>query len=330
MELRVAIFLFIIWCASLTQGMQQFDKEPRYTEANPGETVVMQCRVFNKKGQCVWQKDGKPVGMYPGKYEWVGSPELGDCSIRIIAARADFDAGEWECQVTASSFDAQDALTSDPAWLVIRVAPSPPQIEVDLTNINYNANLTVTAGKSVAIRCISRGGNPAANLKWFLGNRELAHHNQTNVTDLGKIKTWMAISTLWYTFNKSDHLSILKCVAVHEAYPTKSRDLPVILDVHYAPEVSLSGLPSNDLEENSDNVSLRCIADANPPATIIWRRIGGSNANGPTTSDIYSFQETIEFSPVNRKDSAKYSCEAKNVIGTSNLVTVPIDVKCNY
>jgi hypothetical protein len=37
--------------------------------------------------------------MYPGKYEWVGSPELGDCSIRIMAARADFDAGEWECQV---------------------------------------------------------------------------------------------------------------------------------------------------------------------------------------------------------------------------------------
>lgn len=37
--------------------------------------------------------------MYPGKYEWVSSPDLGDCSIRISAARADFDAGEWECQV---------------------------------------------------------------------------------------------------------------------------------------------------------------------------------------------------------------------------------------
>lgn len=39
--------------------MQQFDREPQYTEANPGEIVIMQCRVFNKKGQCVWQKDGK-------------------------------------------------------------------------------------------------------------------------------------------------------------------------------------------------------------------------------------------------------------------------------
>ena len=41
--------------------MQQFDREPQYTEANPGDTVVMQCRVFNKKGQCVWQKDGKVI-----------------------------------------------------------------------------------------------------------------------------------------------------------------------------------------------------------------------------------------------------------------------------
>ena len=40
-------------------GMQQFDREPQYAEANPGEIVIMPCRVFNKKGQCVWQKDGK-------------------------------------------------------------------------------------------------------------------------------------------------------------------------------------------------------------------------------------------------------------------------------
>lgn len=44
-----------------------------------------------------WKK--KPVGIYPGKYEWVSSPDLGDCSLRISAARADLDAGEWECQV---------------------------------------------------------------------------------------------------------------------------------------------------------------------------------------------------------------------------------------
>ncbi|XP_045034449.1 kin of IRRE-like protein 3 isoform X6 [Daphnia magna] len=321
-------------CTRLKEkGMQQFDREPQYAEANPGEIVIMPCRVFNKKGQCVWQKDGKPVGIYPGKYEWVSSPDLGDCSLRISAARADLDAGEWECQVTASSFDAQDALTSDPARLVVRVPPSPPQLEVELSPIADGGNLTLSAGAEATVRCLSRGGNPAANVKWFLDQRELVgHYNQTNTTDIGKVKTWMAVSTLTYTFTKTDHSKLLRCVALHEAYPTKSRESSVTLDIHYAPEVTLVGTPTVDLEENIDSVSLRCRADANPPATVIWRRVGGNPSmtnRAPVVSmgDIYSFQETLEFSPVTRKDSATYSCEAKNTIGTSNLITIPIDIK---
>ncbi|XP_046443761.1 kin of IRRE-like protein 1 isoform X5 [Daphnia pulex] len=339
MELRFAVvvvfFIFAAFCihTSHSQGMQQFDREPQYTEANPGEIVIMPCRVFNKKGQCVWQKDGKPVGIYPGKYEWVSSPDLGDCSLRISAARADLDAGEWECQVTASSFDAQDALTSDPARLVVRVPPSPPQLEVELSPIADGGNLTLSAGKEATVRCLSRGGNPAANVKWFLDDRELVgQYNQTNTTDIGKVKTWMAVSTLTYTFNKTDHSKLLRCVALHEAYPTKSRESSVTLDIHYAPEVTLVGTPTVDLEENIDSVSLRCRADANPPATVIWRRVGGNPSlsnKSPVASmgDIYSFQEILEFSPVTRKDSATYSCEAKNTIGTSNLITIPIDIK---
>jgi hypothetical protein len=88
--------------------------------------------------------------------------------------------------------------------------------------------------------------------------------------------------------------------------------------------VTLVGTPTVDLDENIDSVSLRCRADANPPATVIWRRVGGNPSlsnKSPVASmgDIYSFQEILEFSPVTRKDSATYSCEAKNTIGTSNI-----------
>lgn len=65
--------------------------------------------------------------MYPKKYEWasggtnaMGIQSQGDCSIWIRAATLEFDDGFWECQVTASDFTAQDALTSQPVRLVVR------------------------------------------------------------------------------------------------------------------------------------------------------------------------------------------------------------------
>lgn len=44
----------------------------------------------------------------------------GDCSLWVRSATLDFDDGFWECQVTASDFTTQDALTSQPVRLVVR------------------------------------------------------------------------------------------------------------------------------------------------------------------------------------------------------------------
>lgn len=42
------------------------------------------------------------------------------------------------------------------------------------------------------------------------------------------------------------------------------------------PTVRLLGAPQIDLEEGKDSLVLRCEADANPPASIIWKRAGRS------------------------------------------------------
>lgn len=43
-----------------------------------------------------------------------------------------------------------------------------------------------------------------------------------------------------------------------------------------APTTQIIGTPQMDLEEGKDSLVLRCIADANPPASIVWRRAGRS------------------------------------------------------
>lgn len=102
---------------------QRFEETPSlYQEVSSGEDVRLRCRVKDKRGQCIWQKDRKPVGIHPDKYEWAGNRE-GDCSLLVRRASLDFDDGLWECQVTPGDFARQDALTSLPSRLLVRGIP---------------------------------------------------------------------------------------------------------------------------------------------------------------------------------------------------------------
>ena len=116
-------FLFVVTGTLMLAGAearQQWEEEPGYREVNPDGEVIMVCRVRDKKGECRWERDNTPIAAYPGKYEWAGNAEAGDCSLRILAAKYEYDNGAWVCQVTASSFRERDTLISHPANLVVR------------------------------------------------------------------------------------------------------------------------------------------------------------------------------------------------------------------
>ncbi len=76
----------------------------------------------------------------------------------------------------------------------------------------------------------------------------------------------------------------LKCVAYHAAFPRRSRETSTLLNVHYAPTVRLqrakdkesSGL--YDLEADVDTVRVRCVADANPRAEVVWRKAAAATS----------------------------------------------------
>lgn len=88
-----------------------------------------------------------------------------------------------------------------------------------------------------------------------------------------------------------------------------------------APSIKLLGSPQIDLEEGKDSLVLRCEADANPPASIVWRRAG--------RSEIASLTESLQLRPVGRRDSGLYTCQAQNSVGTSDALSVQLDIKCN-
>ena len=58
--------------------------------------------------------------MYPGKYSLANPGVEGDCSLTITSVAMMLDDGEWECQVTSTSFQSQDALASNPARMTVQ------------------------------------------------------------------------------------------------------------------------------------------------------------------------------------------------------------------
>lgn len=102
----------------------------------------------------------------------------------------------------------------------------------------------------------------------------------------------------------------------------KQLNIPFTLFFTDAPTIKLLGAPQIDLEEGKDSLVLRCEADANPPANIVWRRAG--------RSEIASLQESMQLRPVSRRDSGLYTCQAQNSIGSSEALSVQLDIKCKF
>ena len=107
-------------CDGSAARQQTWSSQPANQEVNPGGDVLLGCVINDMRGQCRWEKDGTPVGIFPGKYEWAGDFEGGDCSLRILDAKLAYDDGVWQCSVTPSSFLVRDALISEGAQVVIR------------------------------------------------------------------------------------------------------------------------------------------------------------------------------------------------------------------
>ncbi|XP_037868186.1 hemicentin-1 isoform X2 [Bombyx mori] len=316
--------LVILFSTKKIHAVQRFVEMPSYTEVNPGEDALLKCRISEKRGVCSWQKDNKPVGIYRGKYEWANenSPVGGDCSLWVRAATLQLDDGQWQCQVTASNYDVQDALSSPPAPLAVRVPPQSPRILFNGSHVLPGQNITVPAGSRATVVCEARYGNPPAYIEWYLEKERLTAWSQTNASEVERPRVWAARSVLELGATRSAHGRTLACRAHHPSYPAPYyRDSYTMLDVTYAPVVSINGADAStlaNLEEGSSALSLECRANGNPSPYVWWTRNGQViPTNGPK----------LILAPIVRNHSGIYGCQARNSAGTSDSVKIEIDVK---
>ncbi|XP_074095246.1 irregular chiasm C-roughest protein [Cotesia typhae] len=338
----VACFMSGVVFVGVNSEQRFIETPPSYQEVSSGEDVKLVCKVQDKKGQCIWQKDRKPVGMHPDKYEWANGRGGGgggdaDCTLLIRRASLDFDDGLWECQVTPGDFTRQDALTSLASRLLVRVKPRKPSLEYGGTIMT--GAITLREGQEVTISCVSRYGNPPALIKWFIGGDEVEPlREQTNATEVDSPKTWAAHSLLRVKGARENHGLPIRCLSLHSSSP-----LPAIaesrLDIHYSPEVHTETSPrllTSALEDSASFMSIKCIADANPPAAIRWYKdsvpltrsnsIDSFGQNLTNRNGTMSGSE-IRFEPVKQTDTGLYTCKGINVIGESSPANYRLDIQ---
>ncbi|XP_011162427.1 hemicentin-1 [Solenopsis invicta] len=317
-------------------GEQYFIEKPQlYQEVSAGHDVRLRCIVQNKGGTCHWQKDGKPVQVHLGKYEW-DNRDNGDCTLTIKEANLHFDDGFWECQVTSSHFTRQDSLTSDKARLLVRVKPKEPQLEI--TGKTLGTSLKLMEREEQIISCVSKHGNPPALIKWFIGNREVeSFRPQSNATEVDDPKTWAAHSLLRMYGQRQNHGEPIRCVAIHPASLTP-QSAETRLDIHYIPEVRLETNPQPLAAAPEDSVSylnLKCLADANPVPIIKWLKnsmLLDASLTSLTQSKMTPLNDSmwsaeLRFEPVTRRDAGLYSCRAENAVGESMSSHYMLDVQ---
>ncbi|KAK0080530.1 hypothetical protein PV326_008118, partial [Microctonus aethiopoides] len=182
----------------------------------------------------------RPIGMHLKKYEWVGSPDMGDCSLWVRSATLEFDDGLWQCQVTASDFTTQDALASEPARLVVRVSPQRPQIEYAGAVILPGGNVTARAGEIATLTCIARYGNPPPLIKCECSclQQEESKSDIEYIGDSEGLRFSSRYSEHWKcksrnapAADRSRYGQLIRCEANHPAYSTMSMSVEVRFDV---------------------------------------------------------------------------------------------------
>ncbi|XP_074188283.1 nectin-3 isoform X3 [Rhinolophus sinicus] len=204
------------------------------------------------------------------------------------------DSGKYICKaVTFPLGNAQSSTT-----VTVLVEPT-------VSLIKGPDSLIDGGNETVAAICIAATGKPVAHINW---EGDLGEMESTTTTFPNETTTIVSQYKLFPTrFARGRRIT---CVVKHPALEKDIR-YSFILDIQYAPEVSVTGYDGNWFVGRK-GVNLKCNADANPPPfKSVWSRLDGQWPDGLLASD-----NTLHFvHPLTFNYSGVYVCKVTNSLG---------------
>ncbi|XP_041887494.1 nectin-3 isoform X4 [Corvus kubaryi] len=275
-----------------------------------GKKVALKCIIDVNETitQVSWEKiDGKisqTIAVHHPEYgisvqgEYQGRVAFKNYSLTdatIILKNVSFsDAGEYICKAVTFPLGNTQASTT----LTVLVEP--------VVSLTKGPNPLIDgANRTIAATCTAATGKPAAQIDWEggLGEMESTSTLFPNET-VTVVSQYVIVPT---RFARGRHIT---CIVRHPAFEKEIR-YPYMLDIQYAPEVSVTGYDGNWFIGRG-NVQLKCNADANPlPMEFMWTRLDGQWPEG-----LLAVNNTLQFSsPLTYNYTGTYVCKVTNALG---------------
>ncbi|XP_068099220.1 sialic acid-binding Ig-like lectin 6 isoform X2 [Hyperolius riggenbachi] len=222
-----------------------------------------------------------------------------DCSLRIN------NVTEWEnyypgINSDINSVDLQKTKSFAPTTISIRALDEPPKPSISGVG-------DLEEGKSVTITCaISHTcASSPPTITW-----NIPGHLTTERSKAGyKGKLHMESIMMSYTPHYTDHNTTVTCSAVFPNKKTSAEN--VLLNIKYRPKnTTISVVGNKQTEDGEEEVTLRCLALANPPVTqYSWYKIG---------QERQLLEEHGDTITVKNVTTEKYVCTVANLIGSGS------------
>ncbi|XP_014108871.1 PREDICTED: nectin-3 isoform X1 [Pseudopodoces humilis] len=275
-----------------------------------GKKVALKCiidvneTITQVSWEKIYGKNSQTVAVHHPEYgisvqgEYQGRVAFKNYSLTdatIILKNVSFsDAGEYVCKaVTFPLGNTQSSTT-----VTVLVEP--------VVSLTKGPNPLIDGeNRTIAATCTAATGKPAAQIDWEggLGEMESTSTLFPNET-VTVVSHYVIVPT---RFARGRHIT---CVVRHPAFEKEIR-YPYVLDIQYAPEVSVTGYDGNWFIGRG-NVQLKCNADANPlPMEFMWTRLDGQWPEG-----LLAVNNTLQFSsPLTYNYTGTYICKVTNALG---------------
>ncbi|XP_035698167.1 hemicentin-2-like [Branchiostoma floridae] len=231
----------------------------------------------------------------------------GHASLRINPTKPG-DGGTYVLMVMSEELGGQE----DSLQLTLMV---PPVVEVGPAN-----PYAVEWGKSVTLTCTVRNAKPnITSLAWFKDGIPI---ERTSGMDM-KYNQGNANSP-FLTINKVTRADAgtYRCAVEHVVQRTGAE---LRLDVLY--RASIISISKSQTAWVSDDVTLQCVADGNPPPNITWTRAGLAMPSKihRLSNDVRACSVTVR--NIQTNDTGTYLCTADNGVKESDIKSVDLSVK---